>query len=270
MPAAMHFSRSPAMALAVTATMGVWVNRAPGGVKPPCSSARISCVASSPLSSGICTSIMIRSTPPRFQAATASRPLRATTVLQPSFFSNSRINSSLTGWSSATSTWVPLKVWARDARCSSSMGALKGATSRGRVDSACRGSVNPNALPLPGSLVKRMCPPISVTNRDEMANPNPVPPYLRVVDASACVKASKMRVCCSADMPMPVSRTSKLMPPFGAGLTMTPTWPPRGVNLTALDNRLTSTWRSLTGSPTTDSGSCGSMSTSMVNSFTDA
>ena len=41
-----------------------------------------------------------------------------------------------------------------------------------------------------------------------MANPRPVPPYLRLVLASACWKASKMMRCLSSAIPMPESVTS--------------------------------------------------------------
>ena len=42
-----------------------------------------------------------------------------------------------------------------------------------------------------------------------MVSPRPVPPYLRVIEPSAWVKAWNRRSTCSADMPMPVSRTEK-------------------------------------------------------------
>src|SRR5580692_10671952 len=42
-----------------------------------------------------------------------------------------------------------------------------------------------------------------------MPRPSPVPPYLRLVLASACWKASKMMRCLSSAMPMPESVTSK-------------------------------------------------------------
>ena len=42
-----------------------------------------------------------------------------------------------------------------------------------------------------------------------MARPSPVPPYLRLVEPSACWKASKMICCFSVEMPMPVSVTEK-------------------------------------------------------------
>ena len=42
-----------------------------------------------------------------------------------------------------------------------------------------------------------------------MARPRPVPPNRRVVDPSACLKASKIVSCFSGGMPMPVSVTAK-------------------------------------------------------------
>ncbi len=44
-----------------------------------------------------------------------------------------------------------------------------------------------------------------------MASPSPVPPYWRLVEASACWNASKIIRCFSGGMPMPVSATSKAM-----------------------------------------------------------
>jgi len=40
-----------------------------------------------------------------------------------------------------------------------------------------------------------------------MESPSPVPPYLRVVEVSACEKAWKSRALCSGVMPIPLSRT---------------------------------------------------------------
>ena len=87
-----------------------------------------------------------------------------------------------------------------------------------------------------------------------MASPSPVPPYLRLVDASACWNASKMIFCFSSGMPMPVSETSKRhdrrtpgSAPDGwrssrpdAADTFSRT-PPCAVNLKALDSRFFST-----------------------------
>ncbi len=54
-----------------------------------------------------------------------------------------------------------------------------------------------------------MRPPISSANCLLMANPNPVPPYLRVVDESACENDWNSRSMPSDESPMPVSRTAK-------------------------------------------------------------
>ena len=55
------------------------------------------------------------------------------------------------------------------------------------------GTENQNVLPSPGWLSNPMVPPIAVTSCREMARPRPVPPNLRVVDESACEKASNRR-----------------------------------------------------------------------------
>ena len=60
--------------------------------------------------------------------------------------------------------------------------------------------------PSPGSLSTVMSPPIIWQKRRLIASPSPVPPYLRVVEASACVKAWNSLAICSGVMPMPVSR----------------------------------------------------------------
>ena len=63
-------------------------------------------------------------------------------------------------------------------------------------------------LPTPGELRRWISPPSRFDNSRLMARPNPVPPYLRLVLASACWNASKMIFCFSSGMPMPVSETS--------------------------------------------------------------
>ena len=69
------------------------------------------------------------------------------------------------------------------------------------------GSVKWNVAPRPGSLSSHIRPPISVTRRDAIESPRPVPPNCRVIDPSACVNASKIACCFSRGMPMPVSAT---------------------------------------------------------------
>ena len=44
------------------------------------------------------------------------------------------------------------------------------------LESSCKGSVNQNVEPSPDRLVTPMVPPIRLTNRLEIARPNPVPP----------------------------------------------------------------------------------------------
>jgi hypothetical protein len=52
-----------------------------------------------------------------------------------------------------------------------------------------------------------MSPPINRDRRLEIASPRPVPPYRRVVDASACVNEVKTRASVASSMPMPLSVT---------------------------------------------------------------
>ena len=62
--------------------------------------------------------------------------------------------------------------------------------------------------PRPGSLVTVMSPPIIWQKRRLIASPRPVPPYLRVVEASAWTKSWNSLPICSGVMPMPVSVTA--------------------------------------------------------------
>ncbi len=90
-----------------------------------------------------------------------------------------------------------------------------------------------------------------------MARPRPVPPYLRVVDESACENDWKRRPMPSGDRPMPVSRTAKVSStrPSAAGAALTvSTTSPASVNLTALASRLSRIWRSRVTSPSTARG----------------
>src|SRR5438094_7728141 len=90
-----------------------------------------------------------------------------------------------------------------DPACGSPMtgaGSLTGLVSR---------TVNQKVEPAPGLLLTPMLPPISSTSLRQMASPKPVPPYLRVVDASAWVKDWNRFSCACSAMPMPVSRTAQ-------------------------------------------------------------
>ena len=80
-----------------------------------------------------------------------------------------------------------------------------------------------------------------------MASPRPVPPYLRVVDESACENDWNSRLMTSADRPMPVSRTENVSSTRSAatGFELTvSTTSPASVNFTALLSRLSMIWRS--------------------------
>ena len=58
------------------------------------------------------------------------------------------------------------------------------------------------------TLKLKLCAPTPEVALTLIARPRPVPPYLRLVEASACWNASKMMRCLSAGMPIPVSDTS--------------------------------------------------------------
>jgi hypothetical protein len=85
-----------------------------------------------------------------------------------------------------------------------------------------------------------------------MASPSPVPPYLRVIEPSACSKAVNSRFWSSAAMPMPVSLTSirsrSSSPPSSSTRTRSEMLP-ASVNLTALPARLSRICPSRSGSP---------------------
>ena len=54
-----------------------------------------------------------------------------------------------------------------------------------------------------------MVPPIISTSCLEIASPSPVPPYLRVVEASAWTKGENNAATWSGRIPIPVSVTAK-------------------------------------------------------------
>ena len=91
----------------------------------------------------------------------------------------------------------------------------------------------------------------------------PMPPYVRAVEPSAWVKASKIARCLSSGMPMPVSLTEKCNVTASAvvafGFDHRPQFPPASVNLSALPIRFTITCRSRVGSPISAAGTSGPM-----------
>ena len=88
-------------------------------------------------------------------------------------------------------------------------------------------------------------PPIIWQSCRLITRPSPVPPYLRVVEASAWAKALKSLASCSGLRPIPVSITRKRIQ--GAPLTSVRSTSrvtrPFSVNLAALLMRFSRTWR---------------------------
>ena len=150
----------------------------------------------------------------------------------------------LTALSSTTSTGI-------------SGGAAAGAASgsgSGASAATPRSIVNQNVLPRPGSPCAPIVPPMSSTSSRQMLSPRPVPPWVRVVDESACENGSNSRSACSASMPIPVSVTSKRTQrprALGSPSVTRTVISPSEVNLTALETRFVSTCWSRKRSPTT-------------------
>jgi predicted CXXCH cytochrome family protein len=76
------------------------------------------------------------------------------------------------------------------------------------ADAAIIGRRIVNVDPRPTSLATVISPPIISQNRLLIASPSPVPPYFRVVDASACENSWNNLPICSDVMPIPVSATA--------------------------------------------------------------
>ena len=119
-------------------------------------------------------------------------------------------------------------------------------------------TVKKKVEPRPGpSLCAHIRPPMSSASRRLIASPRPVPPYLRVVDESACENDWNSLPMASTDRPMPVSRTANVISDFALGIGFAPTertTSPLSVNLTALERRFSRICRSRVTSPTIASG----------------
>jgi hypothetical protein len=209
----------------------------------------------------------------------------------PARSSSARASSWFSGWSSTSSTCVPARrrrsamADGGDASCSAAgCGAGAGMWFGGVVcagrSAACspaatrpKRAVKWNVEPRPGALSTHRRPPIRSTSWRLIVRPRPVPPKRRVVELSACMKGWKMRDCCSASRPMPVSRThtcsstSRSSCATGSMPSVTSPW---SVNLIALLPRLTITWRSRVGSPTSRSGKPGAALNSSARPFSSA
>ena len=69
----------------------------------------------------------------------------------------------------------------------------------------CAGRYSVNVLPSPSVLCTRISPPSRRAISRLIDRPSPVPPYLRLVEPSACWNASKISLSLSGGIPMPVS-----------------------------------------------------------------
>ncbi len=96
--------------------------------------------------------------------------------------------------------------------------------------------------------------PSKDTRRVTMLRPKPVPPYSRVVDTSACPKASSIVAWRPSGIPILVSRTSRrnrTASSFISNISQRMFPEPFDVNFNAFDTRLLSTWRRRVGSAST-------------------
>ena len=105
-----------------------------------------------------------------------------------------------------------------------------------------------------------------------MASPRPVPPNLRVLEASACSNSSKSLGSISEGMPHPVSSTSNRSSTrslCSSSCRARRHTLPRDVNLTPLPAKLSSAWRNRVGSPRSQRGT-PSVATSMLSPLRSA
>ena len=96
-----------------------------------------------------------------------------------------------------------------------------------------------------------------------MARPSPVPPKVRVVEASAWVKRSNSCSTWASDTPTPVSFTdsdSQTCPSVPGSQDAVTVTPPSVVNFTALDSKFSRTCRNRPESPIRPAGRSGSIS----------
>ena len=147
------------------------------------------------------------------------------------------------------------------------------ADSYGRAFCSPRLSENSNVLPTPGTLLTPIVPPMMPTRRRQIDRPRPVPPNCRVVEVSACSKASKIASRLFSGIPIPVSRTRKRSCTARSCTSSSRTWistSPTVVNLMALPTRLRMIWRMRSGSPITWSGTAASTDHSSSRRFSCA
>ena len=121
-------------------------------------------------------------------------------------------------------------------------------------------------VPSPTVLATRICPPWAAAIARVMVSPRPTPGTANWVAVDARKNRENSWSISCAGMPMPVSLTeiATRSPPSASGCTPRPTAtrPPGGVNLIALEIRLSTACPSRTGSPTRPPGRAVSDSTS--------
>src|SRR5882724_7079008 len=114
------------------------------------------------------------------------------------------------------------------------------------------GSVKAKVDPLPTVLSTEISPPWSSTNRRVSVSPSPVPSCFRAWSVPTWLNASKIFAWSSGAIPAPVSVTD-ILTKESSRSARTSTRPPSGVNLTALERRLSTTCRTLRSSATKSS-----------------
>ena len=220
-PASRQRSRSCGITLALMAMMG------------SCENWRIPRVAARPSMTGICTSISTASNAEARTMRTATAPLSASSTCKPALSSSSRATS----WFRSLSSTTRMRAPAKERSASAGPGAGCGVFVGGLASAMPTRAVNQNVLPCPGSARTPTSPCISVARFLEIARPSPVPPYWRVVEASACWKGWNSCRHCSGVRPMPVSLTSPYSSTSWSVCSRTcreMAMRPWGVNLTAL------------------------------------
>ncbi len=194
-----------------------------------------------PLIPGIMTSRVITSGFNRAAISSPAWPSAAVSTRNPSLHNDRIIKSRAFGSSSITRTVDPAAAGVSTA-CRPAAVGNNPLSAAGSWTSA--GNVTVKVVPCPASLATVRSPPINRQNRRLMARPSPVPPYLRVVDASACENAWNNFDTCSGVIPIPVSATSKfivedvLLPDSASSFQMRRVMVPFSVNLLALLKRL--------------------------------
>src|SRR5216683_2935085 len=112
-----------------------------------------------------------------------------------------------------------------------------------------RGNVKVNVDPVPSLLSTQIRPPCSSTNFLASVSPRPVPSCFLASSLPTWRNSSKMAAWSSGAIPIPVSVTATSTAP-SLRLAFRLIWPPSGVNLTALERRLSKTCLTLRSSPT--------------------